>query len=80
MRYPLPEETFNDWYSLVANGSLAQRAGNTVTQIPYKTQAIDLVGNWVTLLSAKICDLYMRYPCACIYEQKWLLPNYEKMF
>ncbi len=79
MRYPLPQETFNDWYGLVANGSLAQRAGNTVNANSYKTQAIDLVGNWVSTAIGKDMDLLYGDTPAHVFTNKNVIANYEKI-
>lgn len=79
MRYPLPEETFQSWYELVANGSLAQRAGNTVNANSYQTQAVDLVGGWVSTAIAKDMDLLYGDTPAHVYTNKNVISNYEKI-
>lgn len=79
MRYPLTEETFKSWYELVANGSLAQRAGNTVNANSYQTQAIDLVGNWVSTAIGKDMDLLYGDTPAHVYTNKNVISNFEKI-
>jgi hypothetical protein len=79
MRYPLPEEIFRSWYELVANGSLAQRAGNTVNANSYQTQAVDLVGNWVSTAIGKDMDLLYGDTPAHVYTNKNVISNYEKI-
>jgi len=79
MRYPLREEIFQSWYELVANGSLAQRAGNTVNANSYQTQAVDLVGNWVSTAIGKDMDLLYGDTPAHVYTNKNVISNYEKI-
>lgn len=79
MRHPLPEESFKNWYELVANGSLAQRAGNTVNANSYQTQAVDLVGSWVSTAIGK--DMYLLYgdTTAHVFTNKNVISDYEKI-
>lgn len=79
MRYPLLEETLQSWYELVANGSLAQRAGNTVNANSYQTQAVDLVGNWVSTAIGKDMDLLYGDTPAHVFTNKNVIANYEKI-
>ncbi|NLB62091.1 MAG: hypothetical protein GX802_06730, partial [Clostridiales bacterium] len=79
MRYPLSAQTFQSWYELVANGSLAQRAGNTVNANSYQTQATDLVGNWVSTAIGKDMDLLYGDTPAHVYTNKNVISNYEKI-
>ena len=79
MRYPLLEETIKNWYELVANGSLAIRAGNTVNASSYQSQAIDLVGNWVSTAIGKDMDLVYGNSPAHLYTNKNVISSYEKI-
>lgn len=79
MRYPLPEETFKNWYELVANGSLAQKSGNTVNANSYQQQATDLVGNWVSTAIGKDMDLLYGTAPSHVYTNKAVISSYEKI-
>ena len=79
MRYALSEETINTWYELVANGSLAQKSGNTVNANSYKQQAIDLVGSWVSTAIGKDMDLLYGTTPSHVYTNKAVISNYEKI-
>lgn len=79
MRYPLPEETFKNWYELVANGSLAQKSGNTVNANSYQQQATDLVGDWVSTAIGKDMDLLYGTTPSHVYTNKAVISSYEKI-
>lgn len=79
MRYPLPEETFKNWYELVANGALAQKSGNTVNANSYQQQATDLIGNWVSIAIGKEMDLLYGTTPSYVYTNKAVISSYEKI-
>jgi len=79
MRFPLPEENFKSWYELVANGSLAQKSGNTVNANSYQDQATDLVGNWVSTAIGKDMDLLYGTTVSHVYTNKGVISSYEKI-
>ena len=79
MRYPLPEETLKNWYELVANGSLAQKSGNTVNANSYQQQATDLIGAWVSTAIGKDMDLSYGTAPAHVYTNKAVISSYEKI-
>ena len=79
MRYPLPEELFKNWYELIATGSLAFKSGNEVNAGSYRTQAEDLVGNWVSTAIGKDMDLLYGDTPAHVYTNKNVISNYEKI-
>ena len=79
MRYPLPEDTFKNWYELVANGSLAQKSGNTVNANSFQQQASDLVGNWVSTAIGKDMDLLYGSTPSHVYTNKAVISSYEKI-
>ena len=79
MRFPLQEEQFNNWYELLANGNLAQRSGNSVNANSYRSQAMDLIGNWVSSAIGKDMDLvYLGVSSNCNSNRK-VLADYEKI-
>jgi len=79
MRYPLPEETFQSFYELSANGALAHRSGNTVNANSYQSQVSELVGSWVSTALGKDMDLLYRDTVSHVYTNKNVISNYEKI-
>ena len=79
MRHVLPEEQFDNWYELVANGSLAAKAGNTVNASSYKSQSEDLVGNWVGAALGKDMDLLYGETSSHVFTNKAVIASFEKI-
>lgn len=79
MRHPLDDETFDNWYEVMANSILAQKSGNNVNASAYKTQAAELVGTWVSTAIGKDMDLLYGDTPAHLYTNNNVMANYEKI-
>lgn len=79
LRYPLDEETFKSWYEFVANGSLAQKSGNTVNANSYKSQSDDVIGGWVGTAIGKNIDLMYGDTTSSLFTNKAVISNFEKI-
>ena len=79
LRYPMGEETLKNWYDLMANGSLASKAGNSVNANSYQQQSNDLLYNWVSTALGKDMDLLYGSAPAHVYTNKAVIAGYEKI-
>ena len=79
MRYPLKDETLKNWYEVMASGLLAQRSGNSVNASSFQTQAIDLVGDWVSTAIGKDMELLYGDVSSHVYTNKAVISSYEKI-
>jgi len=79
MHYPLNDETLTDWYTALAQGIIAQRAGNPVNAGTYQAQAEEIVGEWVGAAKGKEIDLYYGNNVSKCYSNSDVIRKYERI-
>ncbi len=79
LRYTFTRDALNNWYELMANGQLAQNSGNTVNADSYRSQANELIGEWVSTAIGKEMVLLYENSASLLYTNKEVLSQYEKI-
>ena len=78
LKHCLKQEEIEQWYNLQANASLAQKANNTVNANSFKSQAGELVSEWVSPALAKDIDYIYAGKISHVYSNKQALSSFEK--